>query len=164
MRCVIGCYGNIIPSPYVLQRLCEIVCGPNVPETMSLLCSGARVLCHSGDPHCSSPISLAERAGQAMQTEFLRHNEYTGIDIRGPGSKIHSTAVVLCLCIVSTCHFPWSQYIKCRSCSSWFLLSVCFSSLQRPLPMLIRSPAETLLPLSPFLLQVHVYYECITIA
>ncbi|XP_029526027.2 arf-GAP with Rho-GAP domain, ANK repeat and PH domain-containing protein 1-like [Oncorhynchus nerka] len=59
------------------KRLCEIVCGPNVPETMSLLCSGARVLCHSGDPHCSSPISLAERAGQAMQTELLRHNEYT---------------------------------------------------------------------------------------
>ncbi|XP_055797306.1 arf-GAP with Rho-GAP domain, ANK repeat and PH domain-containing protein 1-like [Salvelinus fontinalis] len=59
------------------KRLCEIVCGPNVPETMSLLCSGARVLCHSGDPQCSSPISLAERAGQAMQTELLRHNEYT---------------------------------------------------------------------------------------
>ncbi|XP_045064145.1 arf-GAP with Rho-GAP domain, ANK repeat and PH domain-containing protein 1 isoform X2 [Coregonus clupeaformis] len=59
------------------QRLCEVVCGPNVPETMSLLCSGARVLCLSGDPQCPSPISLAERAGQAMQTELLRHNEYT---------------------------------------------------------------------------------------
>nr|XP_046172654.1 arf-GAP with Rho-GAP domain, ANK repeat and PH domain-containing protein 1-like isoform X2 [Oncorhynchus gorbuscha] len=59
------------------QRLCEVVCGPNVPETMSLLCSGARVLCHSGDSQCPTPISLAERAGQAMQTELLRHNEYT---------------------------------------------------------------------------------------
>ncbi|CAB1333182.1 unnamed protein product [Coregonus sp. 'balchen'] len=59
------------------KRLCEVVCGPNVPETMSLLCSGARVLCLSGDPQCPSPISLAERAGQAMQTELLRHNEYT---------------------------------------------------------------------------------------
>ncbi|XP_064827573.1 arf-GAP with Rho-GAP domain, ANK repeat and PH domain-containing protein 1-like [Oncorhynchus masou masou] len=59
------------------QRLCEVVCGPNVPETMSLLCSGARVLCHSGDSQCPTPISLAERAGQAMQAELLRHNEYT---------------------------------------------------------------------------------------
>ncbi|XP_013985054.2 arf-GAP with Rho-GAP domain, ANK repeat and PH domain-containing protein 1 isoform X1 [Salmo salar] len=59
------------------QRLCEVVCGPNVPETMSLLCSGARVLCYSGDSQCPTPISLAERAGQAMQTELLRHNEYT---------------------------------------------------------------------------------------
>ncbi|XP_036381650.1 arf-GAP with Rho-GAP domain, ANK repeat and PH domain-containing protein 1 [Megalops cyprinoides] len=59
------------------QRLCEVVVGPDIPETMSLLCSGARVLCHSGDPQFPSPISLAEHAGQAMQTELLRHNEYT---------------------------------------------------------------------------------------
>ncbi|KAI1903107.1 hypothetical protein AGOR_G00023800 [Albula goreensis] len=56
------------------QRLCEVVIGPDVPETMSLLCSGARIC---GDPQCPSPISLAEQAGQAMQTELLRHNEYT---------------------------------------------------------------------------------------
>ncbi|XP_010892991.2 arf-GAP with Rho-GAP domain, ANK repeat and PH domain-containing protein 1 isoform X1 [Esox lucius] len=59
------------------QRLCEVVCSPNVPETMSLLCSGARVLCNTLDPKGPSPIALAEQAGQAMQTELLRHNEYT---------------------------------------------------------------------------------------
>ncbi|KAJ8347893.1 hypothetical protein SKAU_G00264820 [Synaphobranchus kaupii] len=65
------------------QRLCEVVCGPDVPEAMSLLCSGARVLCHSGDPLFPSPISLAERSGQAMQTELLRHNEYTEVPAHG---------------------------------------------------------------------------------
>ncbi|XP_041749167.1 arf-GAP with Rho-GAP domain, ANK repeat and PH domain-containing protein 1-like [Coregonus clupeaformis] len=81
------------------KRLCEIVCGPNVPETMSLLCSGARVLCHSGDPQCPSPISLAEQAGQAMQTELLRHNEYTEAPpyahqkpSRDPASSVPSSA------------------------------------------------------------------------
>ncbi|KAJ8266950.1 hypothetical protein GJAV_G00136530 [Gymnothorax javanicus] len=69
------------------QRLCEVVCGPDVPETMSLLCSGARVLCHSGDTQCPSPISLAERAGQAMQTELLRHNEYTEVPAYGPKKR-----------------------------------------------------------------------------
>ncbi|CAB1315899.1 unnamed protein product [Coregonus sp. 'balchen'] len=81
------------------KRLCEIVCGPNVPETMSLLSSGARVLCHSGDPQCPSPISLAEQAGQAMQTELLRHNEYTEAPpyahqkpSRDPASSVPSSA------------------------------------------------------------------------
>ncbi|XP_015207288.2 arf-GAP with Rho-GAP domain, ANK repeat and PH domain-containing protein 1 isoform X2 [Lepisosteus oculatus] len=59
------------------KRLCEVVTGPDVSETLSLLCSGARVMCQTGDPQCPSPISLAERAGQALQTELLRHNEYT---------------------------------------------------------------------------------------
>ncbi|KAL0993884.1 hypothetical protein UPYG_G00115170 [Umbra pygmaea] len=59
------------------KRLCEVVCGPNVPETMSLLCSGAQVRCNLFDPQCPSPIALAEQAAQAMQTELLRHNEYT---------------------------------------------------------------------------------------
>ncbi|MBN3297453.1 ARAP1 protein, partial [Amia calva] len=59
------------------QRLCEVVTGPDISETMSLLCSGAQVTCVPADPTCPSPISLAERAGQAMQTELLRHNEFT---------------------------------------------------------------------------------------
>ncbi|KAF4077234.1 hypothetical protein AMELA_G00205640 [Ameiurus melas] len=54
------------------QRLCEVVCGPDVEETLSLLCSGAKVL--GGDS--SSAITLAEKAGQALQTELLRHNEF----------------------------------------------------------------------------------------
>ncbi|XP_046899000.1 arf-GAP with Rho-GAP domain, ANK repeat and PH domain-containing protein 1 isoform X2 [Hypomesus transpacificus] len=57
------------------KRLCEVVCGPNVVETLSLLCSGARV--HTGAASVASPLARAERAGQALQTELLRHNEYT---------------------------------------------------------------------------------------
>ncbi|XP_062392799.1 arf-GAP with Rho-GAP domain, ANK repeat and PH domain-containing protein 1 [Sardina pilchardus] len=54
------------------QRLCEVVCGPDVSETLSLICSGARVLCKTVD----GPIALAEQAGQALQVELLRHNEF----------------------------------------------------------------------------------------
>lgn len=51
-----------------------MVCGPDVEETLSLLCSGAKVL--GGDT--LSAIMLAEKAGQALQTELLRHNEFIG--------------------------------------------------------------------------------------
>ncbi|XP_048092062.1 arf-GAP with Rho-GAP domain, ANK repeat and PH domain-containing protein 1 isoform X1 [Alosa alosa] len=54
------------------QRLCQVVCGPDVSETLSLICSGARVLCKTVD----GPIALAEQAGQALQVELLRHNEF----------------------------------------------------------------------------------------
>ncbi|KAL6469628.1 hypothetical protein MHYP_G00207470 [Metynnis hypsauchen] len=56
------------------KRLYEVVCGVDVEETLSLLCSGAKV---QAGPQSSSAISLAENAGQALQTELLRHNEYT---------------------------------------------------------------------------------------
>ncbi|XP_036443855.1 arf-GAP with Rho-GAP domain, ANK repeat and PH domain-containing protein 1 isoform X1 [Colossoma macropomum] len=56
------------------QRLCEVVRGVDVEETLSLLCSGAKV---QVGPQSLSAISLAENAGQALQTELLRHNEYT---------------------------------------------------------------------------------------
>ncbi|XP_059207922.1 arf-GAP with Rho-GAP domain, ANK repeat and PH domain-containing protein 1 [Centropristis striata] len=59
------------------QRLCQVVCGDDIEETMSLICSGAKV-CPS-DPQTPSPILLAERAGQALQTELLRLNEYTEV-------------------------------------------------------------------------------------
>ncbi|XP_016103145.1 arf-GAP with Rho-GAP domain, ANK repeat and PH domain-containing protein 1 [Sinocyclocheilus grahami] len=58
------------------QRLREVVCGPNVEETLSLLCSGARVSCSTTNPELQSAISEAESAGQALQTELLRHNEF----------------------------------------------------------------------------------------
>lgn len=61
-----------------LQRLREVVCGPNVEETLSLLCSGARVSCSTTDPELHSAISVAESYGQALQTELLRHNEFVG--------------------------------------------------------------------------------------
>lgn len=51
-----------------------MVCGSDVEETLLLLCSGAKVL--SGDS--TSAITLAENAGQALQTELLRHNEFVG--------------------------------------------------------------------------------------
>ncbi|XP_072517548.1 arf-GAP with Rho-GAP domain, ANK repeat and PH domain-containing protein 1 isoform X2 [Salminus brasiliensis] len=56
------------------KRLCAVVCGVDVEETLCLLCSGAKVIT---DPHGPSAISLAEAAGQALQTELLRHNEFT---------------------------------------------------------------------------------------
>ncbi|XP_073680055.1 arf-GAP with Rho-GAP domain, ANK repeat and PH domain-containing protein 1 [Garra rufa] len=58
------------------QRLREVVCGRNVEETLSLLCSGARVSCSTADPELRSAISVAESAGQALQIELLRHNEF----------------------------------------------------------------------------------------
>ncbi|XP_035383109.1 arf-GAP with Rho-GAP domain, ANK repeat and PH domain-containing protein 1 isoform X2 [Electrophorus electricus] len=58
------------------KRLGEVVHGADVEETLSLLCSGAKVLNITGDPHCLSAITLAENAGQALQTELLRHNEF----------------------------------------------------------------------------------------
>ncbi|XP_028276561.1 arf-GAP with Rho-GAP domain, ANK repeat and PH domain-containing protein 1 isoform X2 [Parambassis ranga] len=64
------------------QRLRQVVCSEDVEETMSLLCSGAKVS-HS-DPLSPSPILLAERANQALQTELLRLNEYTEVPSHQP--------------------------------------------------------------------------------
>ncbi|CAJ1063215.1 arf-GAP with Rho-GAP domain%2C ANK repeat and PH domain-containing protein 1 [Xyrichtys novacula] len=59
------------------QRLRQVVCGDDVEETMSLICSGAKV--RQTDPQNPSPVHLAERANQALQTELLRLNEYTDV-------------------------------------------------------------------------------------
>ncbi|CAK6981361.1 arf-GAP with Rho-GAP domain%2C ANK repeat and PH domain-containing protein 1 [Scomber scombrus] len=73
-----GLYRRVHPltssPPLMDQRLRKVVCGDDVEETMSLICSGAKV-CQS-DPESPSPILLAERAGQALQTELLRLNQY----------------------------------------------------------------------------------------
>ncbi|KAM4544992.1 arf-GAP with Rho-GAP domain, ANK repeat and PH domain-containing protein 1 isoform 2-T2 [Odontesthes bonariensis] len=66
------------------QRLCQVVCSKDVEETMSLICSGAKV-CPS-DPQSPAPILLAERANQALQTELLRLNEYTEVPPHQPPS------------------------------------------------------------------------------
>ncbi|XP_041076208.1 arf-GAP with Rho-GAP domain, ANK repeat and PH domain-containing protein 1-like isoform X2 [Polyodon spathula] len=58
------------------QRLCEVGMTADVSETLALLCSGARVSIHQGEPYQPSPISLAEQAGQAMQAELLRQNQF----------------------------------------------------------------------------------------
>ncbi|XP_026166081.1 arf-GAP with Rho-GAP domain, ANK repeat and PH domain-containing protein 1 [Mastacembelus armatus] len=76
-----GCYRRVHPltssRPLMDQRLREVVCSDDVEETMSLICSGAKV-CQS-DPQSPSPILLAERAGQGLQTELLRLNEFTEV-------------------------------------------------------------------------------------
>nr|XP_023842994.1 arf-GAP with Rho-GAP domain, ANK repeat and PH domain-containing protein 1 [Salvelinus alpinus] len=64
------------------QRLCEVVCGPNVPETMSC-CVRARVLCHSGDSQCPTPISLAERADRPCRGTAQTQRVHS-TNIRGP--------------------------------------------------------------------------------
>ncbi|KAM4546601.1 arf-GAP with Rho-GAP domain, ANK repeat and PH domain-containing protein 1 isoform 1-T3 [Fundulus diaphanus] len=64
------------------QRLCQVVVSDDVEETMSLICSGAKV--SSSDPHRHSPILLAEKANQALQIELLRHNEYTEVPPHQP--------------------------------------------------------------------------------
>ncbi|KAK2827900.1 hypothetical protein Q5P01_018934 [Channa striata] len=66
------------------QRLCEVVCTADVEETMSLICSGAKV-CQS-DPQNPPPTLLAETAGQVLQTELLRLNEYTEVPPHLPQS------------------------------------------------------------------------------
>lgn len=79
-----------------LQRLREVVCGPNVEETLSLLCSGARVSCSTTDPELHSAISVAESYGQALQTELLRHNEFVGQLCPDEG-KLNSQCISKCL-------------------------------------------------------------------
>uniref|UniRef100_A0A672FAI8 Arf-GAP with Rho-GAP domain, ANK repeat and PH domain-containing protein 1-like n=1 Tax=Salarias fasciatus TaxID=181472 RepID=A0A672FAI8_SALFA len=70
-------------SPSMMeQRLLQVVCSDDVEETMSLICSGVKV-CPS-DPQSPSPILLAERANQPLQTELLRINEYTEVPPHQP--------------------------------------------------------------------------------
>ncbi|XP_034033447.1 arf-GAP with Rho-GAP domain, ANK repeat and PH domain-containing protein 1 [Thalassophryne amazonica] len=65
----------LAPSQTLMnQRLCEVVCGGDVEETMTLLCSGAKV--RPSDPQIPSPIHLAESAGQGLQVELLKINEF----------------------------------------------------------------------------------------
>lgn len=66
------------------QRLCQVVVTDDVEETMSLICSGAKV--SSSDPQSHSPILLAEKANQALQIELLRLNEYTEVPPHQPQS------------------------------------------------------------------------------
>ncbi|KAM9788515.1 arf-GAP with Rho-GAP domain, ANK repeat and PH domain-containing protein 1 [Neosynchiropus ocellatus] len=65
-------------SPQLMgERLREVVCSNDIEETMALICSGAKV-CQT-DPQVPSSVQLAERAGQALQVELLRLNEYTEV-------------------------------------------------------------------------------------
>ncbi|XP_061660305.1 arf-GAP with Rho-GAP domain, ANK repeat and PH domain-containing protein 1 [Syngnathoides biaculeatus] len=88
-----GCYRRVhalASSPKMMQqRLREVVCGSDVEETFLLICSGAKV-CQT-DPQCPSVIQLAERAGQALQVELLRLNEYTEVPPYLPKSRYRRT-------------------------------------------------------------------------
>ncbi|KAM9333293.1 uncharacterized protein KZ484_018319 isoform 1-T1 [Pholidichthys leucotaenia] len=81
-----GCYRRVhglASSPTKMeQRLYQVVCSDDIAETMSLICSGAKV--NSPDPQSPSLILLAERANQALQTELLRLNEYTEVPPHQP--------------------------------------------------------------------------------
>lgn len=57
------------------QALCAAVVLPDVLRTMSLVFSGADVMCATGDPTYSTPYLLAQRAGQKLQMEFLHQNK-----------------------------------------------------------------------------------------
>ncbi|XP_074528477.1 arf-GAP with Rho-GAP domain, ANK repeat and PH domain-containing protein 1 [Halichoeres trimaculatus] len=73
-------------KPLMDQRLRQVVCGDDIEETMSLICSGAKV--RQSDPQSPSPVLLAERANQGLQTELLRLNEYTEVPAYLPQSAI----------------------------------------------------------------------------
>ena len=60
------------------QALCAAVVLPGVLQTMELVFSGADVMCATGDPTCSTPYLLAQRAGQRLQMEFLHQNKLSG--------------------------------------------------------------------------------------
>ncbi|TRY74231.1 hypothetical protein DNTS_015119, partial [Danionella cerebrum] len=57
------------------QRLLEVASGPNVDETLSLLCSGARVCSTGSDRELASAVSVAEASGQTLQAEILKLNK-----------------------------------------------------------------------------------------
>ncbi|XP_016891590.1 arf-GAP with Rho-GAP domain, ANK repeat and PH domain-containing protein 1 isoform X2 [Cynoglossus semilaevis] len=59
------------------QRLRDIVCCDDIEETMSLICSGAKV--RQFEIQNPSLVVIAEKAGQALQSELLRLNEYTEV-------------------------------------------------------------------------------------
>jgi len=61
-----------------VQALCAAVVMPDVLQTMELVFSGADVLCATGDPTCSTPYLLAQRAGLKLHMEFLHQNKHSG--------------------------------------------------------------------------------------
>uniref|UniRef100_A0A8K9UHI1 Arf-GAP with Rho-GAP domain, ANK repeat and PH domain-containing protein 2 n=1 Tax=Oncorhynchus mykiss TaxID=8022 RepID=A0A8K9UHI1_ONCMY len=67
--------GSLHNQEQLNQALCAAVVLPDVLETMSLVFSGADVMCATGDPTYSTPYLLAQRAGQRLQMEFLHHNK-----------------------------------------------------------------------------------------
>ncbi|XP_077598646.1 arf-GAP with Rho-GAP domain, ANK repeat and PH domain-containing protein 2 isoform X2 [Stigmatopora nigra] len=65
---------NLDDTDQLNKALCAAVVSPDVTRTMELVFSGADVMCATGDPTCSTPYLLAQRAGQRLQMEFLHQN------------------------------------------------------------------------------------------
>lgn len=71
------------------QRLREVVCSDDLEEALSLICSGAKVT--QTDLGRPAPIHLAERAGQSLQVELLRLNEFTEVPPPHPATANEKT-------------------------------------------------------------------------
>ncbi|XP_069600729.1 arf-GAP with Rho-GAP domain, ANK repeat and PH domain-containing protein 2 isoform X3 [Ranitomeya imitator] len=87
---------TLSPSPTSQQlneALCTAVTKPDVFETITLVFSGADVMCSTGDPLNSTPYLLAKMSGQRLQMEFLHHNkfsDYTSSEVLSAnGSNLH---------------------------------------------------------------------------
>ncbi|XP_067893092.1 arf-GAP with Rho-GAP domain, ANK repeat and PH domain-containing protein 2 [Heterodontus francisci] len=57
------------------KALCQAVVKQDILETMSLVFSGADVMCATGEATHCTPYLLAQKAGQRLQMEFLFHNK-----------------------------------------------------------------------------------------
>ncbi|XP_069781089.1 arf-GAP with Rho-GAP domain, ANK repeat and PH domain-containing protein 2 isoform X3 [Narcine bancroftii] len=57
------------------KALCQAVMKQDILETLSLVFSGADVMCATGEATHSTPYLLAQKAGQRLQMEFLFHNK-----------------------------------------------------------------------------------------
>uniref|UniRef100_A0A8C8VKD7 ArfGAP with RhoGAP domain, ankyrin repeat and PH domain 2 n=1 Tax=Pelusios castaneus TaxID=367368 RepID=A0A8C8VKD7_9SAUR len=100
--------GRFRKTPWVYKNkeelnkaLCAAVVKQDVFETMTLLFSGADVMCATGDPVYSTPYLLAKKAGQRLQMEFLYHNKFSDfpnydIDSESGFSQDSSYSTFLC--------------------------------------------------------------------
>ncbi|KAM8939523.1 arf-GAP with Rho-GAP domain, ANK repeat and PH domain-containing protein 2 [Pelodytes ibericus] len=71
------------------EALCASVIKRDVLETMTLVFSGADIMCTTGDTVHSTPYLLAKGAGHHLQMEFLHHNrfsDYKASDIAESGN------------------------------------------------------------------------------
>ncbi|XP_051895468.1 arf-GAP with Rho-GAP domain, ANK repeat and PH domain-containing protein 2 isoform X2 [Pristis pectinata] len=57
------------------KALCQAVVKQDILETLSLVFSGADVMCATGEAAHCTPYMLAQKAGQRLQMEFLFHNK-----------------------------------------------------------------------------------------
>ncbi|XP_075923562.1 arf-GAP with Rho-GAP domain, ANK repeat and PH domain-containing protein 1-like isoform X3 [Petromyzon marinus] len=80
-RCYHPCFGN---ESELNEALCRAVVTSNLLESMALVFCGASMLCCTGEPDGATPVQLAQRAGQRLQTELLLQNRNSTI----PGATV----------------------------------------------------------------------------